>query len=178
MLTWLGLIFGCDNSACKGSTHFDLFTILLEIYFKGNFQEGQQRLTRASVLSFCLLVLGSKYTSLSSGFWFANLGCTLKTCFLLCSFLSVLNQFRTILEFVLEPWQYLSWGCVPSLPLLTLSSVSIGHNNAIQFLCLISFYDFLFLPGWLFDQMKSKDVAGVLQEVGEADSRACTSSQV
>ena len=25
----------------RGSTKFDLFMILLEVYFKGNFQEGQ-----------------------------------------------------------------------------------------------------------------------------------------
>ena len=40
------------------------------------------------------------------------------------------------------------------------------------------FQDFLFLLQWVFGRIESVDVAGVLQEVGDADSRACTRSQV
>ena len=40
------------------------------------------------------------------------------------------------------------------------------------------FPDFLFLLRWLFGQMDSMDVAGVLQEAGDTDSRAHTRSEV
>ena len=43
---------------------------------------------------------------------------------------------------------------------------------------LIFFQDFFFLLGELFGQIESVDDAGVLQEAGDADSRAQTRSQV
>ena len=49
----------------------------------------------------------------------------------------------------------------------------------IQFVrSFIFFHNFLFLRRWLFWQMESMDVAGVLQKAGDADSRASSRSQV
>ena len=54
-----------------------------------------------------------------------------------------------------------------------------GEGNTIRFVgSLIFFPDFLFLLRWLFGRIESMDVAGVLQEAGDADSRARTRSQV
>ena len=68
---------------------------------------------------------------------------------------------------------------MPSLPLLALGSVYIGQGNMSWVVgSLVFFHDFLFLLTWLFGRMESMDAAGVLQEAGDADSRACTRSQV
>ena len=40
------------------------------------------------------------------------------------------------------------------------------------------FWIFMFSPICLLGQMESVGVAGVLEEAGDADSRACTKSQV
>ena len=50
-------------------------------------------------------------------------------------------------------------------------------RNAISIILLLQLIGILFFPGWLFGQMESTNVAGVLQEVGDADSRAHTRSQ-
>ena len=76
-----------------------------------------------------------------------------------------------------------------SLPLLGLGSKSTSRSprfsvhsprqyNMIcwkfDFFFFFFFHNFLFLLGCLFGQMESMDVAGVLQEAGDADSRART----
>ena len=50
-------------------------------------------------------------------------------------------------------------------------------RNAISIILLLQLIGILFFPGWLFGRMESINVAGVLQEVGDADSRAYTRSQ-
>ena len=42
----------------------------------------------------------------------------------------------------------------------------------------VSFLDSLLFPDWLFCRMESINVAGVLEEAGDADSSASTKSQV
>ena len=56
-----------------------------------------------------------------------------------------------------------------------LDSVYMGQGNIIQFVrSLIFFQDFLFLLSLLFGRIESLDVAGVLQEARDTDSRVCT----
>ena len=66
-----------------------------------------------------------------------------------------------------------------SLSLLALVSVYVGQGSTIQFVrSWISFLDSLLLSGQLFGWMESINVAGVLQEAGDGDSRAHTRYQV
>ena len=65
-----------------GFTRVDLFKTLLEGCFRGKLlQDDQYRLTRASVILVPLLALGSKSSSLSAGFSFVSLGCTIRLVF-------------------------------------------------------------------------------------------------
>ena len=52
------------------------------------------------------------------------------------------------------------------------STIQFGSGNWM------SFMDPLLFPGWLFWRMESMNVAGTLQEAGDADSRDHTRSQV
>ena len=55
----------------------------------------------------------------------------------------------------------------------------LGQGSTIQFFesCIL-FLGSLFFPRWLFGQMESINVAGVLQEAGNANWRSCTGWQV
>ena len=52
--------------------------------------------------------------------------------------------------------------------------------KAVQYDCWKAdlIFGFFVFPGWLFEQIESINEAGVLQEVGDADSRVCIKSQV
>ena len=55
-----------------------------------------------------------------------------------------------------------------------MGSVYVGQSNSIRFVwSFILFLDSLFLPFCLLGCLRSIDVAGVLQEAGDADLRAC-----
>ena len=93
-----------------------------------------------------------------------------------------------ILVYLCKSWDpYVSPGCydmtflwvfLPSFSMVLLS-VSSLFLHMIWFVGRwISFLDSLFLPGCFFWPLESMNVAGVLQEAGDADSRACTRSQV
>ena len=70
---------------------------------------------------------------------------------------------------------YPSYSWVPSLPLLALRSVYLDQGSMIQFVrSWISSLWFLFFSGYLSGRIESINVAGVLQEAGDTDSRAHT----
>ena len=74
---------------------------------------------------------------------------------------------------------YLPRDWVPSLPLLALGYVYVSQGSTVRFVgSWISFLDCLFFHGWLFGQMESINMACVLQNARDANSKACTRSQV
>ena len=126
----------------------------------GKLRDNQSRLTRASVLFARLLVLASKSTFLSAGIhvWVQAVQYDLFSSGVFLPYFSML---------------------ILLLPLLALGSVYIGQCSTIPFVgSWISFLGSLFFSGYLFEQMESINVPGVLQEAGDADSSACTISQV
>ena len=152
-----------------GSTLVDLFEILLESSLWCKVQDDQYRLTRAFVLLAPLLALGSKCTSLSSGIhiWAQVLRYDLFSSVVFLPYFSIL---------------------ILSLPLLWLGCKSIslssgfcvcrpGQYNMIcwELILISGFFAFLWLIVW---GMESINVAGILQEAGDADWRAYTRSQV
>ena len=129
----------------------------------------QSRLTRASVLLARLLALASKSTSLSAGIhvWVEA------------------GQYNLFSSGVFLP--YFSM-LILLLPLLGLGSKStslspgfcdIGQGSTIRFVgSWISFLGYFFFSGYFFGRMELINVGVVLQEAGNADSRASTISQV
>ena len=68
---------------------------------------------------------------------------------------------------------------MPSLLLLALGSAYVDQGNTIQFVGSSIFFSGFFVSSWMiFGWIDLMDVAGVLQEAGDADSSACTRSQV
>ena len=94
-------------------------------------------------------------------------------------FFSNAAWFLLIITWTKQSRTFYIYGWVASLPLLVLGSVYVGQSSTIRFVgSWISFLDSLFFPGWLFRWMESINVAGILQEAGDTDLRACTRSQI
>ena len=129
-------------------------------------RQASRQSVKALVVSVPLLPQGAKPNSLSAG----------------CACVSPVCMIQPVFCYVFFPGISLLF---LSLPLLRLGCKSTFFSpgfcvqkpgNTIWFLVSLIFFQGFFFLDLLFQRMESLDVAGVLQEARDADSRACTKS--